>query len=110
MLFRSFLYHKAATFIYRENKEKQAKDLYYMYFILRYAPDVSLILKEVSQYGEKKYLMDVPDNINKFFERVSSQGCLLIEQENGSDEYIHDVRQDIFDRFNGLKEALKRIG
>jgi len=106
----AFLYHKGATFIYRENKERQAKDLYYMYFILRYAPDIDLILKEVSQYREKWYLMDVPGNIDKFFERVSSQGCLLIEEENGSDEYIHDVRQDIFDRFNGLKEALKRIG
>lgn len=105
----AFLYHKGATFIYRENKEKQAKDLYYMYFILRYAPDIDAILKEVSQYRKKGYLMDVPDNINKFFERVSSQGCLLIEEENGSDEYIRDVRQDIFDRFNGLKEVLKRI-
>lgn len=52
--------------------------------------------------------MDVPDNINKFFERVSSKGCLLIEEENGSDEYIYDVRQDIFDRFNGLKKALSK--
>jgi len=34
---------------------------------------------------------------------------LLIEQENGSDEYIHDVRQDIFDRFNKLKDALRRV-
>ena len=105
----AFLYHKGATFIYRENKEKQAKDLYYMYFILRYVPDIDSILREVSQYREKGYLMDVPDNINKFFERVSSQGCLLIEEENGPDEYIHDVRQDIFDRFKTLKEALQRI-
>jgi len=102
----AFLYHKGATFIDRENKEKQAKDLYYMYFILRYAPDIDLILKEISQYRERKYLMSVLDNINKFFERVSSQGCLLVEQENGSDEYIYDVRQDIFDRFNKLKDAL----
>jgi len=106
----AFLYHKGATFIDRENKEKQAKDLYYMYFILRYAPDIDTILKEVFQYREKRYLMGVPDNINKFFERVSSQGCLLVEQENGPDEYIHDVRQDIFDRFKRLKEALQRIG
>ncbi len=105
----AFLYHKGATFVDRENKEKQAKDLYYMYFILRYAPDVDLILKEVSQYREKGYLMGVPDNINKFFRRVSSQGCLLIEQENGPDEYIHDVRQDIFDRFKGLRDTLQRI-
>ncbi len=56
------------------------------------------------------YLMSVPDNISKYFERVSSQGCLLVEQENGSDEFIHGVRQDIFDRFKRLKEALQRIG
>jgi len=33
----TFLYNKGATFVDRENKEKQAKDLYYMYFILRYS-------------------------------------------------------------------------
>lgn len=104
----AFLYHKGATFIDRENKEKQAKDLYYMYFVLRYAPNLDEILKEVSQYKKKGYLPSVMDNINKFFERVSSQGCLLIEQENGADEYIHDVRQDIFERFKSLKEALQR--
>lgn len=104
----AFLYHKGATFIDRENKEKQAKDLYYMYFILRYAPDIDVILKEVFQYRAKGYLPSVMDNVNKFFERVSSQGCLLIEQENGSDEYIHDVRQDIFERFEILKKAMQR--
>lgn len=103
----AFLYHKGATFIDRENKEKQAKDLYYMYFILRYAPDLDEVLKEVTQYKEKGYLTSVTDNVNKFFERVSSQGCLLIEQENGPDDYIHDVRQDIFERFKDLREALQ---
>lgn len=102
----AFLYHKGATFIDRENKEKQAKDLYYMYFILRYAPDVDEVLKEISWYQENGYLTSVKDHVNKFFERVSSQGCLLIEQENGPDDYIDDVRQDIFERFQGLREAL----
>ena len=102
----AFLYHKGSTFIDRENKEKQAKDLYYMYFMLRHASDIDLILREISQYREEGYLKSVTDNINKFFERVSSQGCLLVEQENGPDEYIYDVRQDIFDRFKRLREAL----
>lgn len=106
----AFLYHKGATFIDRENEEEQAKDLYYMYFILRYALDAELILKEISQYREKEYLIGISDNINKFFERVSSRGCLLIEKENGSDEFIHDVRQDIFDRFKRLRDALQRVG
>ena len=103
----AFLYHKGATFVDRENKEKQAKDLYYMYFILRFSPDIDLILREISLYREEGFLMSVPDNINKFFERISSQGCLLVEQENGPDEYIHGVRQDIFDRFKRLREALQ---
>ena len=102
----AFLYHKGSTFIDRMNKERQAKDLYYMYFILRYAPDIDVILQEVSEYTAKGYLPGIADNVNNFFERISSQGCLLIEEENGADEYIHDVRQDIFERFGILKKAL----
>lgn len=102
----AFLYHKAATFIDRENKEKQAKDLYYMYFILRYAPDIDVILKEISEYNKKRCLPGVFSNINKYFKRISSQGCLLVEKENGLDEFIYDVRQDIFDRFKQLREVL----
>ncbi|MFH1061258.1 MAG: hypothetical protein V1747_00025 [Candidatus Omnitrophota bacterium] len=77
-----------------------------MYFILRYAPDPGVILTEVSAYKKKGYLPGVAENINKFFERVSSQGCLMIEAENGDDEYIDDVRQDIFERFEDFKKAL----
>lgn len=104
----TFLYHKGVTFVDRENKEKRAKDLYYMYFILRYSPDIDLILQEISQYRKEGYLMSVSDNINKFFKRISSQGCLLVEQENGPDEYIRDVRQDIFNRFKRLRETLQK--
>ncbi|MFH1692249.1 MAG: GSU2403 family nucleotidyltransferase fold protein [Candidatus Omnitrophota bacterium] len=102
----AFLYHKGATFVDRENKEKLAKDLYYMYFILRYAPDIDVVLQEVSQYRKEGYLAGTSNNINKYFERVSSQGCLLIDEENGPDEYIQDVRQDIFERFKRLREVL----
>jgi len=45
----AFLYHKSATFIDREDEQKQAKDLHYMYFILRYAPDTDTILKEINR-------------------------------------------------------------
>jgi len=102
----AFLYHKGATFVDRENKEKQAKDLYYMYFVLRYAPNIEGILEEIAQYRKKRYLMSASNNIGKFFKRISSQGCLLVEQENGSDPYIDDLRQDIFDRFKRLREVM----
>jgi len=102
----AFLYHKGATFIDREEELKQAKDLYYMYFILRYAPNMDIILSEIAKYKKKGYFTGISKNIKKYFERKTSQGCLMIEKENGPDEYIDDLRQDIFERFNELIEFL----
>jgi len=51
----AFLYHKGATFRDREDKAKQAKDLYYIYFILRYAEDLDVILDEIRQYYDKGF-------------------------------------------------------
>ena len=36
-----------------------------------------------------------------FFDRISSPGCLMVERENGPDEFMSDLRRDIFE--NGLK-------
>jgi hypothetical protein len=102
----AFLYHKGAIFIDREEELKQAKDLHYMYFILRYTPNLDIILAEVAGYKKKGYFIGIYKNIKKYFERKTSQGCLMIEKENGPDEYIDDLRQDIFERFNELLEFL----
>ncbi len=103
----AFLYHKGATFIDRENKTKQAKDLYYMYFILRFAPDIDIVYQEMAKYRQEGCFKNVPENLYKFFERISSEGCLMIEKENGQDEFIEDIREDIFKRFLKLREALQ---
>lgn len=102
----AFLYHKAATFIDRENEQKQAKDLHYIYFILRYAPNLDVIFKEINQYKNKGYFKNITKNLNRYFERKSSQGCLMVERENGPDEYIDDLRRDIFERFSNLRKFL----
>lgn len=102
----AFLYHKAATFIDRENEQKQAKDLHYVYFILRYASDIDVVFKEVAQYKKEGYFKNISKNLEKYFARVSSQGCLMVERENGPDEYVADLRRDIFDRFRRLQEFL----
>ena len=102
----AFLYHKAATFIDRDDEQKQSKDLHYMYFILRYAPDLETILREVSLYKKEGYFNETPQNLTKYFESKTSQGCLMVEKENGPDEYIDDLRQDIYERFKKLREIL----
>lgn len=103
----AFLYHKAATFIDRDDEQKQAKDLQYMYFILRYAPDLGAILKEVAQYKKKGYLKEVSRNLQKYFEKNTSLGCLMVEKEHGIDPYVDDLRQDIFERFGQLRASLR---
>ncbi|MFH1258821.1 MAG: GSU2403 family nucleotidyltransferase fold protein [Elusimicrobiota bacterium] len=104
----AFLYHKGITFIEREDEQKQAKDLYYMYFVLRYAPDIDTIFKDVIQYREKDYLINISTNLEKYFERISSRGCLMVEKENGPDEYIENLRQDIYSRFQKLQQILQK--
>jgi hypothetical protein len=77
-----------------------------MYFILRYAPDVDTVLKETTQYHRQGYFKEVLKNISYYFERKTSEGCLMVEKENGPDSYIDDLRQDIFERFKRLKTAV----
>ena len=103
----AFLYHKGATFIERETNQEKAKDLYYMYFILRYAPDIDCILKEIVHYKKENYFKNVQRNLNGYFERKSSLGCLMVEKENGPDEYIDDIRKDIFERFETLRKLFQ---
>lgn len=98
----AFIYHKLAIFVDREDELKQAKDLFYIYFILRYAPDIDVILQEVHQYYKNGELASAADNVKKYFERNSSQGCLMVEKENGPDAFIEDLRADIFERFQEL--------
>ena len=78
-----------------------------MYYILRYAENLDVILDEIRQYYEKGYFLREISNINEYFKKKTSPGCLMVEQENGPDEYIADVRDDIFNRFNQLIELIQ---
>jgi len=46
--------------------------------------------------------LDTPENLYKYFNRKTSKGCLLVEKEHGPDEFIRDLRNDIFERFSKL--------
>lgn len=102
----AFLYHKGITFTDRENEQKKSKDLYYIYFILRHAPDRGEIFKRINLYRKDIYFDVFIANLNKYFERPSSQGCMMVEKENGPDEFIDNVRQDAYKRFNDLQKLL----
>jgi len=101
-----FLFHKALTFIDRENQEKKAKDIYYVYYVLRFHPKKESLLHDLKILNLHREKSEVAANLQALFSRVTSEGCLMVEQENGPDDYIFDVRKDAFERFNELIDTL----
>lgn len=102
-----FVFHKLLTFIQRENSEKFKKDLYYVYYMLRFSSKKEELIGQVNAFiKSREQGAVVKRNLRKYFKDVSSQGPLLVEQESGPDEYIRDLRQDIFERFQMLRDSL----
>ena len=78
-----------------------------MYYMLRFCPEKEKLANEVrSLINNKVEGEDVRENIRKYFNNMDSQGPILIEQENGPDEYIDDLREDIFERLSILLRPL----
>ena len=101
-----FIFHKLLTFIQRENKEKLKKDLYYVYYMMRFCPKKDdLIDAVISLIRSRKVGERVKQNLDEYFSSVDSKGPLFVEEENGPDIYIDDLKQDIFDRLNKLRQA-----
>jgi hypothetical protein len=103
-----FVFHKLLTFVDRENKEKLRKDLYYVYYMLRFSPKKEQLADDVVQLIKKqKEGKQVKENLEDYFDSVDSKGPLFVEEENGPDAYISNVRQDAFDKLNGIRLRVK---
>lgn len=104
-LFQSYK-RKALTFIDRENQDKRTKDIYYVYYVLRFHPKKESLLHDLKILNLHREKSEVAANLQALFSRITSEGCLMVEQENGPDDYIFDVRKDAFERFNELIDTL----
>jgi hypothetical protein len=61
----------------------------------------------LGKYKNQGNLSDISKNLDEFFAGKSGSGCLMVEKENGPDEYIDDLREDIFERFGQLQKVIK---
>jgi hypothetical protein len=103
-----FTFHKLLTFVDRENKEKLRKDLYYVYYLLRFCPKREQLVDDVvALIKKRKEGKQVKENLKEYFSSVDSKGPLFVEQENGPDAYIDNVRQDAFDKFSGIRQRVE---
>ena len=103
-----FTFHKLLTFVERQNKEKLRKDLYYVYYMLRFCPKKGQLADDVVALIKKqKEGKKVTQNLIEYFNSIDSKGPLFAEQENGPDAYIDDVKQDAFDKFSGIRRRVE---
>lgn len=103
-----FVFHKLLTFVDRENKEKLRKDLYYVYYMLRFSPKKEQLNDDVVGLIKKqKEGKQVKANLKEYFSSVDLKGPLFVEQENGPDPYINNVRQDAFDKFGAIRQRVE---
>ena len=102
-----FIFHKLLTFVQRANAEKFKKDIYYAYYMLRFCPEKERLIANVAALSKNKEQgIQVKRNLRKYFGSIDSEGPILIEQESGPDEYVDDLREDIYGRFKQLRDAL----
>ncbi len=103
-----FVFHKLLTFVDRENKAKLRKDLYYIYYMLRFSPAKARLYDDViALINKRKEGKRVKENLKEYFDSVDSNGPLFIEQENGPDVYIANVREDAFERFSDIRRRVE---
>lgn len=100
----AFVCHKCATFTDRIDRQKMAKDLYYAYFVLRYAPDPAKIAAEIRGYSAEPLYAKAMANLREYFSGGAGRGCTMVAQENGPDHYIDDLIPDIRARFLKIAE------
>lgn len=73
-----FLYHKGITFVMRPADFKRDKDLFYVYFILKFHPDRKKLLDTLQGFKKDEYFHSFKQNIKEYLSDISSPGYLIL--------------------------------
>jgi hypothetical protein len=98
----AFVLHKCATFTDRDDRQKMGKDLYYAYFVLRHSPYQEELAAEMRKYANDDVFAKASANIKEYFNGHGGRGAVMVEKENGPDEYLEDLQGDINSRFAAI--------
>jgi len=101
-----FLYHKGITFVMRSAELKRNKDLFYVYFILKFHPDRTNLLNVLKRLQKDEYFDAFRQNIREYVSDFSSPGYLILRPflRNWMDEAA--INQEIRNTFSGVFEIL----
>lgn len=97
-----FLYHKGITFVMRSAKFKRDKDLFYVYFILRFHPDRVKILEALKRFKKDDYFQAFKENIKEYLSSISSPGYLILRPFLQTTMAESDINRDIEETFSAV--------
>lgn len=93
-----YLFHKGLTFTMREDDVKKAKDLYYLYYILRFHPKYEELVSNIRSLEDKEAFKIFIQNLKEGFDSKIAEGPLRIESVSGFDPYMPSIRNDAYTR------------
>jgi hypothetical protein len=79
----AFVCHKCAAFTDREDRQKMAKDLYYAYFVLRFAPAPDKIAEEIRGYSADPLYAKAMANLREYFAGETGVAALWWRRKMG---------------------------
>ena len=97
-----FLYHKGITFVMRSAEFKRNKDLFYLYFILRFHPDREKILDALKRFKQDDYFQAFKENIKEYLSDISSPGYLILRPFLQSSIAESEINADIKETFSSV--------
>lgn len=74
----TFLYHKGITFVMRSHEAKRDKDLFYVYFILKFCPDQKMLLESLKRYEKHEHFKAFRDNLREYLADVGKPGYPML--------------------------------
>ncbi len=102
----NYIFHKLLTFPLRPDQIKMRKDLYYVYYILRFIPNSVSLLRNISKFKHGRECRTARENVDRFFSNRLSEGVLLVADEFGPDARVKDIREHILSIFQELRVVL----
>lgn len=101
-----FLYHKGITFVMRSVDFKRDKDLFYVYFILKFHPAPRKLLESVARFKKDEYFHAFKQNLKDYLSETTLPGYLILRSflRNWMEEAV--INREIRNTFSGLLEIL----
>lgn len=74
----AFLYHKGVTFVMRSNEMKRDKDLFYVFFVLKFCPNREELLQALRGFEGDEYFESFRRNLKDYLSDVTQPGYRML--------------------------------